>query len=67
VLSLALRYTDSLCKYVTNFVVVWHWNNKGSHGLLLSQSLQNSSVLSDMTNKILANFAKDWHKIGILQ
>ena len=24
-------------------------------------------VLSDMTSKIWENFAKDWHKIGILQ
>ena len=30
------------------------------------QSSRNSSVLSDMTNKIFASFAKDWHKIGIL-
>ena len=25
------------------------------------------SVLSDTTSKIWADFAKDWHKIGILQ
>jgi trehalose/maltose hydrolase-like predicted phosphorylase len=26
------------------------------------QSSRNSSVLSDMTSKILADIAKDWHK-----
>ena len=31
------------------------------------QSSRNVSVLSDMTSKIWADFAKDWHKIGILQ
>ena len=31
------------------------------------QSSRNVSVLSDMTSKIWAYFAKDWHKIGILQ
>ena len=33
----------------------------------LSQSSWNSSVLSEMTSKIWADFAKDWHKIGIAQ
>jgi hypothetical protein len=28
------------------------------------QSSRNSSVLSDMTSKIWADFAKDWYKIG---
>jgi hypothetical protein len=28
---------------------------------------RNVSVLSDLTSKIWADFAKDWHKIGILQ
>ena len=28
---------------------------------------QNMSFLSDMTSQIWGNFAKDWHKIGILQ
>ena len=31
------------------------------------QSSWNVSVLSDMTSKIWADFAKYWHKIGILQ
>ena len=31
------------------------------------QSSRNVSVLSDMTSKIWADFAKDWRKIGILQ
>ena len=31
------------------------------------QSSRNVSVLSDMTSKIWADFAKDWHKIGISQ
>jgi hypothetical protein len=30
-------------------------------------SSRNVSVLSEMTSKIWADFAKDWHKIGILQ
>jgi hypothetical protein len=32
-----------------------------------AQSSGNVSVLSDMTSKIWADFAKDWHKIGILR
>jgi hypothetical protein len=33
---------------------------------VLYQSSQNSSVLSDMTSKLLTYFTKGWHKIGIL-
>ena len=36
-----------------------------NHPYIHIQSSQNLSVLSDMTSKILADFAKDWHKIGI--
>ena len=34
---------------------------------IMTQTSQNVSVLSDMTNKIWAEFAKDWHKVDILQ
>jgi hypothetical protein len=34
---------------------------------VLTLSSQNSSVLSDMTSKVWSDFAKDWHKIGILK
>ena len=41
--------------------------NQSETRIVCGQSSRNVSVLSDMTSKIWADFAKDWHKIGILQ
>ena len=51
--------------YCIGICILWAVCTKIYRGL--TQSLRNSSSLLDMTSKIWADFAKDWHKIGILQ